>query len=671
MSNYYNNNYLKDYKESNNSFPLQRGNTFNEQFILKTNNNDLRESSSSKNEIQKKIVSKKTISNLDNHFSKDFSKYIFCKRHSKNIISYFCETDKTFPCSVCISQHKDHIYNQFYCTEELFLEEINTIKNKYNKIEIKYFQNKKNAENFFLNIKNHFNEQINKINDYFDSMISILQDKKSSFITKMLIIYENFIKELIKFKSIFDICDKSYSNLYQKIIYIENELYKNGDYESFYNIKENIINDINNFSLYNDDNFSNNNKFNLNNNSMPYFLYPKKQIININEDDNLFGSFKNADFYLNDNNGNKEEENNQNINNNQGEFNKIRDLNLNNTNNILKVENNMLFDSIANNSTIKKEDNNNSLKKNLNNLESLFEKNKNKNIFSSINSNISNINDSFIEKQLIETNSTLFMLNKNDVKNVFKEQDLDTSINNYEKVEIKTKENNIKEKNESPKFNNNTSCNKEKRNQQIIQKFLENEELNKNNTFDIYSEQINLNINIEQKSYFNSNNITRNENKSINNTINDYIKFNNIYNMKKNISKGKVLTNINKGKTSNLERKRSGSMNKKYNKNQQINDSFNELNNKRINSKDKKSNSKKGNINNINRLFDNSYREDKYIFENNKIINIHNGFDENNINQYLLTKKNTYVNEKEIKTNHNSNKRKMNNIYSFENKKMT
>ena len=212
-------------------------------------------------------------------------------------------------------------------------------------------------------------------------------------------------------------------------------------------------------------------------------------------------------------------------------------------------------------------------------------------------------------------------------------------------------------------------CNKEKRNQQIIQKFLENEELNKNNTSDIYSEQINLNINIEQKSYFNSNNITRNENKSINNTINDYIKFNNIYNMKKNISKGKVLTNINKGKTSNLERKRSGSMNKKYNKNQQINDSFNELNNKRINSKDKKSNSKKGNINNINRLFDISYREDKYIFENNKIINIHNGFDENNINQYLLTKKNNYVNEKEIKTNHNSNKRKMNNIYYFENKK--
>ena len=226
MSSYFINNYLNDYKESNKSFPLQRGNTFNEEIILKINSNDLKESLSNKNIIQKKIDSKKTLSILENNFSKDFSKYIFCKRHSNSKISYFCETDKMFPCSICISQHKEHNYNQFYCTEELFLKEINIIKNKYCKIEIKYFQNKKNAENFFLNIKNHFNEQINKINDYFDSIISILQDKKSNVISKMLIIYENFIKELIKFKSIFDICDKSYFNLYHKFNYIENELYK-------------------------------------------------------------------------------------------------------------------------------------------------------------------------------------------------------------------------------------------------------------------------------------------------------------------------------------------------------------------------------------------------------------------------------------------------------------
>ena len=51
----------------------------------------------------------------------------------------------------------------------------------------------------------------------------------------MLIIYENYIKEFVKFKEIFDFCDQSYSNLSQKLAYIDNELFKKGDYESFYN----------------------------------------------------------------------------------------------------------------------------------------------------------------------------------------------------------------------------------------------------------------------------------------------------------------------------------------------------------------------------------------------------------------------------------------------------
>ena len=58
--------------------------------------------------------------------------------------------------------------------------------------------------------------------------------------------------------------------------------------------------------------FYNNNKFNFNNNSMPFFLFPKKQIININDDDILFGSFENAKLYLNnDIKSNKIENNNE------------------------------------------------------------------------------------------------------------------------------------------------------------------------------------------------------------------------------------------------------------------------------------------------------------------------------------------------------------------------
>ena len=488
MSTIYNsNNYKKDSNKSEkNIFSLPYGDNPMENHINNKKGNNYFNLPSSSNQENHNINSIGT-QMLSNSNEISQSQYIKCKRHPNNIICFFCETDKIFPFSICISYHIDHKYSKFYCSQVFFSQEFNNIKSIFAEAESKYFQNKKNAEKFFLNIKNHFDEQIHKINDYFDSMISILQDKKSIFISKMLIIYENYIKELIKFKEIFDICDQSYSNLYQNIIYIENELYKKGDYESFYQMKNNIINDINKFSLYNDENFYNNNRFNLNNNYMPFFLYPKKHIININDDDILFGSFENANLYLtNENNCNNSNENNNNkfiekIDNND-EIKNYKNLNKNDDNNKRQIDNNFMIDSLAiNNSTIKVKDNNSSLKNNLNNFESIFEKNKNQNIFTSINTNISNINDSFRDKQLIETNSTLFLLNKNEVKNVFK-KDLDISQNFYEKDEI-TKDNIKKNVSDSPNFNKNkneikfTSCNKEKRNKQIIKKFLEDEDI--------------------------------------------------------------------------------------------------------------------------------------------------------------------------------------------------
>ena len=73
-------------------------------------------------------------------------------------------------------------------------------------------------------------------------------------------------------------------------------------------------------------------------------------------------------------------------------------------------------------------------------MELFFEKNKNNNIISSINSFISNLNDSFIEKQLLDTNSTLLYLNKKEVKNVFKQQDEEISQSD-EKIEAKINNN--------------------------------------------------------------------------------------------------------------------------------------------------------------------------------------------------------------------------------------
>ena len=627
----------KNYTDSEkNLFSLPNNNTYNghQHSIKKINDNmNLKISPSNKKEIMNNNISLRTqiLSNHENNSSKIIQNYINCKRHPKNIISYFCESDKTFPCSICIEAHFEHNYMQFFCTEEIFSKEINKIKKIFNEVELKYSQNKKNSEKFFLNVKNHFDEQIHKINDYFDSLISVLQDKKSIFISKILKIYENYIKELVKYNAVFDFCDKSYSSLYQKILYIENELYKKRDYELFFNIKDNIINDINNFSVYNDENFYNN-KFNYNPTTMPRFIPPKKQIITTNDSDNLYGYFENTNFH------NEEKKTNKNIENK----NNIRYSSLQNKNN--KIENNILFDSIAGNSTLKKENN------------------KNKNIFSSINSNISNINDSFIEKQLIETNSTLFLFNKNEVKNVFKQQDLDVSQNFNENKEEKEEKANNNINSNSPKIDNKicktkyTSCNKEKRNKQIIKKFLENEDINRNNISDIGINQLNI-IN-EDKIYLNSNNnITNLENiKSIDDENN--IKIKNINNIKRNSLKVKEFHQSIGNKNTNIERKRSGSMNKN-NKNYRINHSCQNSNKKRIYSKEKKHHlkKKKKKINNINRYFENSYGEENNRFSNNNNkINLYSGYNKNfinsnNSNNYILKKNSmSNMNKKKINT---------------------
>ena len=666
MSNYFNDNSKKEHNENDkNLFSLPCDNTYSEKYITKINtkNNNFKISSLNQTEISNNISARTQIlSNLnyDNNNTKEISNYICCKRHPQNIISFFCEIDKTFPCSLCISQHIDHKHSNFFCSKELFIKEINNIKKVYKDMENKYFQNKKNAENFFLNIKNHFDEQIHKINDYFDSLISILQDKKSIFISKMLIIYENYIKEFVKFKEIFDFCDQSYSNLSQKLVYIDNELFKKGDYESFYNIKDNVTNDIKNFSIYNDVNFSNNNRFNFNNNSMPCFLYPQKRIINLNDDDNLFGNFENANKYLININNINDNPNNLIKNNNDKNKSNVKSFdNLNIINNKKQNDNNFLIDSLSMNNTLKKEENNNSsLKKNLFDLESLFEKNKNKNIFSSINSNISNINDSFIEKQLIETNSTL--LNKNEVKNVFKEQELD--ISNYnEKSEIKTHDNaTISNNSNSPKFNNNicktkfTSCNKDKRNKQIIKKFLENEDLNRNDMPDFNFKK--RDINKDNSTYFNSNsnNNTYIDNRSINKTLDNENKTNPNY-MKKSKQKKSKLPPNSKNKNGNITRKRSGSTiknNKK--KSKQFNSSHFDL---KINQLVTKETSKDKKVNNINRYFINPSGEDKQ-YDNNKM-----SFNDKNMNQPLLRVNNSNISHKgiqnEMQSLHNSSKRKL------------
>ena len=562
----------------------------------------------------KKILNNKQEINHNILFSKenfsiyDSSKYIHCKRHPQNIISYFCENDKAFPCILCISQHENHSYKKCLCSKEYFENEILKIKKLFEENKLKYFQNKKRAENCFSKIKMHFDQEIHKINDYFDSMISILQDKKSEFIAKMLIIYENYIQKFIKYKFIFDYCDKSYSNLIKGIDLLENEVYKKEDLEYFYNIKNNFVKEINNFSKYNNENLTDKNIFTFNNDLMPIFVFPEKQIININDDINLFGSFKNTNICFNPKEHGKK----------------------NASSNFQNIEENSIFDSIYQDSINNKDINSNKRKKTT--LEILFENNKNKNIISSINSKISNLNDSFINKHLIDTDSTLFFLNKNEVKNVFKQQDMETS-KKFDKIETQINNNGEIKISNSPriKSNNNnkvkyTSCSRENRNKHIIKKFLEKRVLNNNNIS--YQTTKQFNINKDQSTNYNSNYLNSYENGYVNNSLNnEYFIF-----QTKKINKENKYEKKNKNKTKNyppnngikyrkLSRKRSGSLtNNNNNLKRELNiHSFNlESKNKESYNKNKILISNKKKINNINDYFEDSF-EEKIKYDNKRM----------------------------------------------------
>ena len=549
--------------------------------------------------------------NNENIDLNDISKYVRCKRHPQNIIRYFCENDKTFNCTLCISQHDNHSYKNFICTKKYFDKEIIAIKKLFEEKEMKYFEIKKKAEIFFSKIKIHFDQEIHKINDYFDSIISILQAKKSEFISKMLIIYENYLKQFIKYKFIFDHCDKDYYNLNQKIKFIDNEVYKKEDLESFYKIKNCFIKEVKDFSKYNEEYFHDDNIFIFNSNSMPIYVYPEKSIINNNDSINLFGYFKNTNICCN-------------IEGNDTMLKNIIDK---------KRDENGLFDSIYQDSLNNK--NINSIIKNKANLEIFLEKNKNKNILSSINSGMSNTNESFINKQLVDTDSTLFFFNKNGVKNVFKQQEIDLS-QKFDKNEIQLNNNKEIKISNSPKIKDNninkvryTSYNKENRNKQIIKKFLENKDLNSKGHF---GEEIKLskeknNIDI----YSNSKHLTTYENGDIKNTLNEEY-FNLHKNIQLKINKMKKNKKISKNKKQNYPpnnglkkrqfiKKRAGSLNKK------INDSKKELNIHSLNfnlikndSKNKIILSNKKKIKNINIYFDDSIEVKNQ--KSNKINNI-------------------------------------------------
>ena len=427
-------------------------------------------------EFRKIPICVQILSNLPNNCNNSpLDPNIYCVRHPNKKINYYCDNDKMFLCLNCINQHVGHNYREFNYTKENFFQEVSILKNNFTEIKSKYLSSKKNREKFLIYAIRHFDEQIHKINNYFDTLISSLHEYKSKYISKIMNVSKEYKKKLEKFKTFLAISDEKYSRIINKINIIYNDLFPKGDYETFYNLKNQLLIEIKNFKISNDNNICDNN---FNSCKLLTYICPKNTF---NNEENLYGSFEDLliDINVNNNKNNKNDKNNKN-NNNGGHKRCIS--NISNK----KVNNKLLNSHTRNNTIINRNSekvihnvnnnisnniiNNNIIENDLKDLmtintphsnicnnfldSSFLEKN---NILNNGNSN--NNNDSFIDKQLIETGSTFFLLNKNDVRNVFKQQESESSQNESINYEYNNTKNHFNECKKKPENNTNINTN--------------------------------------------------------------------------------------------------------------------------------------------------------------------------------------------------------------------
>ena len=479
------------------------------------------------------MVNLKKINSID---SKDLS--LYCIRHNKKKLKFFCEQDKSFLCDSCISLHNGHKIADFKLNKDNFTQEINLLKNNFEEMKNKYLNDKQKINTYISLTKNHFDEQINRINNYFNILMNVINEKKNKFILKIKNISKENINIYEKIQNIFSVSDEKYSFINNEFYYINNDLLNKGEYETFYNLKHNFIKEIQNFEKYITINiFNNKDFFNNTKNKFPIYIYPRNGILEkngFNKEEELFGKFEDISIDIN-----------KNLINNSSR----KKINNKNNNNIAYKEKE-IFKNI---NREEKENNSISINNLSNNMDSsLIDK----------KSNLNN-NDSFVDKQLVETGFTFFLINKNDVKNVFKQQDSEQSQNDlinisnsnheiynkeYNKEKV-TKENNNKE-------NNNINITYKNNNSRYGKNRYTNNNINNIKNINNNIINNNININFSNKNNLNDGNKAINNNQNKNNynnyqNNNNYYHINNIHNNNNNQNNNnnsnlnKILSNLN------------------------------------------------------------------------------------------------------------------------------
>ena len=340
-----------------------------------------------------------TLTNINRYPLEEKDLGLYCIRHNKKRIKYFCELDNNFLCENCLGQHEGHKYSEFKSNKDNFLYEINSLKNNFENLKIKYLNEKSKINQYFLMAKKNLEEQVNKINKYFNNLISVINEKKSQMMIEINHKEKMNLKKLDNIKNIFLISDEKCNFINNEFYYINNELLAKGEYETFYKMKQNFLKLIDNFYIYLNKNIFNNND--LYNNKLINYTLPnngilEKNKLDIDKEENIYG--------------------------------KIEEITINLNNNKLNA---FLMPDIKNNIHINKKEKEKSNKENDNINLSNNNKNNNLDMLLLDKKSILNDGDSYLDNKLIDTGNTFYLINKSNVKNVFKQQEQDQSHNDY------------------------------------------------------------------------------------------------------------------------------------------------------------------------------------------------------------------------------------------------
>lgn len=222
-------------------------------------------------EIQKIPICAQILINLPKQSKK--GDFIHCARHQTKKIKFYCRTHNVFPCSICITEHTDHDIVCFEANKTAFIAEVKALSKQIDSEKTLFYQNKLKDEQYGKVIVKYQENQLALINNHFNQLMTLLQERKNKLINELKKYIEDKKKQLDSINKRNSKTTDMFMNLGNKNKYIE-DLYNKGEYELFVNFKQKILNEIK-ASIQNDETI-------LNNDPLPeYFTGNTVRLINI------------------------------------------------------------------------------------------------------------------------------------------------------------------------------------------------------------------------------------------------------------------------------------------------------------------------------------------------------------------------------------------------------